>query len=260
MDSLLAAVATGDSGGHASCLIGLRHQGVIGNIAADKAEAARWYRRSVAAGNLGSAVMLGRLCVENEDHVEAFKLFARAVACPDKTLRAEAMFRVAEGYRRGVGIALDHRKAFRFFSRAAEEGHSTAMLMLAAYCDGEDAGGSAAAGVEVDPAAAFAWMRRAADSGDAEACNYLAYRSLNGHGVETDARKAHACFVRAAAADFFLARSALILAQMFEDGQGCDADAAAALVFYKRAAAAAGADENMRDDADLAVARLEETA
>ena len=78
-----------------------------------------------------------------------------------------AQFNLGVCYERGTGVATDAREAVKWYTRAAEAGHTIAQNNVGwCYANGE--------GVVRDFAAARTWWRRAAAAGDADAANGLA--------------------------------------------------------------------------------------
>jgi hypothetical protein len=81
---------------------------------------------------------------------------------------ARAAFQLAMAYRRGArGLDRDGLAARVWMLRAAEDGHTEAMLLLAEMLRNGEGG-------LPDPAVARAWLQRAAETGSAEAARRLA--------------------------------------------------------------------------------------
>ncbi len=70
---------------------------------------------------------------------------------------ADAQFNLGNAYAAGQGACENQEEALRWFERAAEQGHALGQLMAGVFAQ-EGRGGAPR-----DPAAAEAWLRRAAE-------------------------------------------------------------------------------------------------
>lgn len=90
-------------------------------------------------------------------------------------------------YREGHGVVQDHKKAIRWYTLAAQQGHLSAQLYLGdAYRDGS--------GVEQNYGVAFHWYTLAARQRDDEAQYNLGLLYKDGKGVLQDFIRAHMWF------------------------------------------------------------------
>jgi len=92
-------------------------------------------------------------------------------------------FELAHSYRTGQGIPKDSRKAFAWYKKAADRGHTGAMTELGRmYLEG--------LGVHRDYQKAFEWFQRGAMFGNPQAQFNLGLLYFNGLGVPSDLRRA----------------------------------------------------------------------
>jgi len=145
-----------------------------GDVAADPAAAARWYRRAAAQGHRDAQTNLGRLHAQGrgvaEDPERAVKLWHRAAQHGHPV----AQYNLALAYRQGRGVPADPPRAARWLRRAAHQDLAAAQRRIAAwYRQG--------VGVARDPARALAWLDRAAGRGDPRAARQA--RRLRERGV-----------------------------------------------------------------------------
>lgn len=128
---------------------------------------------------------------------------------------AEAQFRLAEMFRRGLGTETNPAEARKWYERAAEQNHAGANYALGkAYFAGEFG--------PRDPAAAASYLRRAADRGHADAKYILATMYETGNGVAPDIQQAAKLMRPAAEAGNSAAQFAF--ARMLHDGAGVPQD------------------------------------
>lgn len=93
---------------------------------------------------------------------------------------AEAHYRLAQAYIRGIGVKKSLRKGLELIQQAADQGHAEAIGGVGYF----HANGF---GVKKDLAAAAEWFRKGADKGGAKAQLNYGQALLNGRGVPTDA-------------------------------------------------------------------------
>ncbi len=91
-----------------------------------------------------------------------FKWFKKAA----EQGHTEAQYELALMYDMGEGVEYDFQKSFYWFEKAAQQGHSAAQYELALIYDVGD-------GVEKDFQKAFYWFKKAAKQGDTRAQNGL---------------------------------------------------------------------------------------
>ncbi len=90
-----------------------------------------------------------------------------------------AQYNLATLYRRGQGVAQDHRQAANWFRKAANQGDASSQFYLAVmFTFGQ--------GVAQDQKQAVNWYRKAADQGHEGAQLHLGNKYLKGEGVEKD--------------------------------------------------------------------------
>lgn len=129
----------------------------------------------------------------------------------------------------GIGTEIDRERAERLYEKAAESGFVVAQKNLAWFY----AGSGDSRGLENPELSAY-WMRKAADSGDAEAQTLYGLRLFHGKGVELDAEEAALYFRLAAGQDY--PPAICVLAECFEHGLGVLRNAATAFGLYEKAA------------------------
>lgn len=122
---------------------------------------------------------------------EAMRLFRKTA---EETGRLDAMHSVAHTYLYGIaGIRQDYDQAFKWFTRAAENGCPQAMYHLG-MCNANGYG------TPVNHKLSADWYRRSAEHGDEDALFELGNCFENGLGVGKDLKKAKDCYSRAAKA------------------------------------------------------------
>ncbi|MEN8195356.1 MAG: Sel1-like repeat-containing protein kinase family protein [Pseudomonadota bacterium] len=169
-----------------------------------------------------------------------------AVARPDfKAKRGSAAQPDAEqAFRRGHESfykAADYAAAFKWYRKAAEQGHARAQFALGYMFD-------QGKGVERDPAAAIKWFRKAAEQGHIDSQYNIAFMYANGTGVKKDYGEGMKWF-RRAAAQCDVASQANI-GFMYEKGWGVPQDVAEAHFWYRLAVANFGK-SSIKNDARL---------
>lgn len=143
-------------------------------------DAAVWFRKSAEQGN--------------EEAKKGLSLLKNTIVEHRKAAEkgdAEAQFRLAECYRKGVGTKKSHEEAVAWYRKAAEQKHAAAQYMLAVcYYKGW--------GVSKSGKDAAAWYRKAAEQGYADAQCGLGGCYLDGVGVSRSNKKAIIWFQKAA--------------------------------------------------------------
>jgi hypothetical protein len=140
---------------------------------------------------------------------------------------AEHQYRLGISYAQGRGVHRDYAEAFRWFSKAADQGYAKAEYNLASmYAQGQ--------GVRQDYKEALRWSRLAADQGDAKAEASLGISYARGEGVPQDYAEAVRWYRKAADQGNPVAQYGLGF--MYYSGHGVARDYAEALRWYRRAA------------------------
>ncbi len=143
-------------------------------------------------------------------------------------------------YAGGLGVPRDPAAAFRWFERAARNGHGAAQTAIgAAYAKGE--------GVEVDYSEAKVWLEKAVAQGYPIAKERLGWLYSHGFGVPKDLSQAIGFYE--SASKFGNPAAKYALAEIYECGEGVEADLGRATELYRAAAA---------DDHPIALRRLAE--
>eukprot|EP00727_Mastigamoeba_balamuthi_P007749 m51a1_g3595 hypothetical protein (598) ;mRNA; r:1176176-1179089 len=223
----------------AGCVGARNALGVRLEAAGDVAEAARCYRAAGDAGHVAALVNLAALLQRGRpdagvprDGPEAARLFERAA----RAGHADAMCALA-GICEAGG---DPARALRLYRSAARLGSARGqhglgvMLAYGRGADPADPEGPAGA-LEARQAEGVAWIRRAAEQGDAQALERLGDLYWFGDGgLRADLEAALAWYRRAAAAGSAVAKCSVAYA--YETGQGAARDLAQAVRWYSEAA------------------------
>ncbi len=118
--------------------------------------------------------------LERGDEYGAFIIYKEAVALFEYS---GAQFNFGLMYFYGRGCKQNYEEAFKWFSKATEQGNAKAQFQLGVmYQKGY--------WVDQSDEEAFKWFSKAAKQGDADAQNELAWMSLNGIVVEKDIKRA----------------------------------------------------------------------
>ncbi len=158
-----------------------------------------------------------------EDNQEAFKWFSMAA----EQGHSRAQYHLGEMYYFGSGVEEDDQEALKWFSMAAEQGHSGAQYHLGGMYD-------FGYGVEEDNQEAFKWFSMAAEQGNSEAQHYLGEMYYFGSGVEEDDQEALKWFSMAAEQGHSEAQ--YYLGMMYDSGSGVEEDNQEALKWFSMAA------------------------
>ncbi len=203
-DWLCAAAARGRA--HAMTEVGLRYSNGAG-VERDLVKAANWFEQGLAAGDvsagtlLAECYLLGKGVAKNEG--KAVALLRDAAAARD----ARAMDQLGNCYHKGIGVTQDDREAFRLYQSAArlnyldsvgnlgvlyltsdktdlgESQSARTQKAVGLFRDGAKEGNAfcmflyarcfeVGTGVEVNPAEAIEWYRRAAEAGSRPALDW----------------------------------------------------------------------------------------
>ena len=96
-------------------------------VAANSAEAEKWYRRAAEAGHAEAQNSLGSLLQTRKDYSEAYSWYGRAAAQG----HVFGTHNLAYLIDLGLGVTQDRRKAVELYMRAAEQGWAESMWNLA---------------------------------------------------------------------------------------------------------------------------------
>jgi TPR repeat protein len=144
----------------------------------DSNEAVKWYLRAAARNGYyaGKAQQfLGDMYFQGAGVKKDYRRAARWYTSAEQSgvAEAEVEFRLGMMYAEGIGVKKDPKESDSWFLKAAEHGNTKAQLVMGTgYLEDK----------RYDEAAK--WIRRAADSGDAEAQDTLAGIYSHGEGVE----------------------------------------------------------------------------
>ncbi len=235
-EDLAAVYATGKP--HAIFQTARRLWDGIG-IAADRAEAIRWFVRAatlghvgareaiVAAAETGNAAAQSNLGVlyEKEGNLPQAALWYRVAA--DKG-DSHARNNLGDLYRTGRGVARDPAKALHWFNLSAAQGNDVAMFHLGAMAE-------AGEGREKDIGEAAAWFRRAAEAGNRGAQYRLGRLYFLGRLGSRDLPKAVASYRKAAEAGYGPAQN--MMGWLHMHGKGVERDYVKARILLGHAAA-----------------------
>ena len=210
--------------------LGTAHRNGQG-VEKDDAEAVKWYRKAVEAGDANAMINLGGMYQNgqgvNKDDWEAVKWYRKSADQGNE----KGMVYLGYAYRDGIGIGQDFREAFKWLSKAADAGNAGAMNMLGAmYRKGQ--------GVERDDAEAVKLYRKAADAELPGAMTNLGFMLERGLGVEQDEREAVKWYRRSA--DAGDARGMNNIGTMYSWGKGGLIQSASEALKWHRKAAVAG--------------------
>jgi TPR repeat protein len=124
-----------------------------------------------------------------------------------------------------LGGEPDMQEAVRWLTAAANQGHTSAMKMLA-ILDLE----SSDAGASIDIKTVIFWLQKAADGKDAQALQMLGDIYLKGQGVEKDENRAVECYEQAARLGYHGAHNTL--AHMYGKGTSTVAENSSRHLFH----------------------------
>lgn len=174
------------------------YTGVAGRV--DDEEARRLLESAASSGgDLLARMWIARVHSRGRMTFQRDEARARAIAAEERSgvrdLAAagdvEAIFLMGTAYDEGLGVAVDHPEALRWYRRAAARGHVLAAHNVGnMYRDGR--------GVEVDHATAVRWWLRAARAGDAIPALRLGEAFEAGRGVPRDPETARFWYGQAA--------------------------------------------------------------
>ena len=197
--------------------------GILGTV--DWKEGKIWFEKSVQNGSALAALALGDYYLydfngeNNYDEAITYYEFA------------EQQGFVSEGigvcYEYALGVEKDDKKAFQYYTLAAERGYDSAVFRLGlSYYYG--------IGTTPDRIEAFYYLKQVADRGNNDAATYVGLMLLKGDGAEKNAEEAVTYLQQAAAANF--ERAQYELANCYLKGEGVEENENLALEWYQKAA------------------------
>jgi len=122
------------------------------------------YREAAAGGSAEAQVWLAWFLDHAEENDEAVSWYRAAAEQGD----AGGMAGLAEMYAKGEGVERDPARARELFEQAAEAGHVTSMIVLAAAWE------NGGLGLTADDSRAGEWLLRAASEGDIQSMERVA--------------------------------------------------------------------------------------
>lgn len=182
--------------------------------------AAKWYEKAVKKDNLLAKMNLGFLYAEGlglqKNSEKAFQIYMAAVQefekhgqiegrLWDQNLGAELMYRCGWMHESGLGTVKDSEAAKAWYEKAANLGHSNAMVNLGVRYTEENFLDSANPLHEK----AVEWFRKAAETGNPEAMLRLGFMYDAGRGVTRNHEEAKVWYQKASALGNAQAESAL---------------------------------------------------
>jgi uncharacterized protein len=178
-------------------------------------------------GDLNSLYGLGLLHMVgkgvDQDFFEAFKWFLKAA----EQGHARAQFELGLLYENGHGVEQNKEVALQWFLKAAEQGDADAQYELGqAYRCGK--------GVDQDFFEAFKWFHKAAEQGYVVAQRLLGYCYLDGKGCEKNEEKSFKWFLKAAEQGDTWGQAHT--GTMYIDGAGVEKNDAEGILWLKQSA------------------------
>ena len=230
-------------------------------VTKDFAEAAKWYRKAAESGFDRAQNTLGYMYQNGlgvpQDHAEAVKWLSRAVDQGN----AAAMGWLGRAYEFGEGVRQNDLTAQYWYEKAIDQGNAYAkralerllsksksqqetqtistprpLSQVVSAKDHKKQGDKYYEGIGVrrEFHEAAKWYRMAAEEGNAEAQNMLAYMLYNGQGVEKNLTEAFKWFSMAANQGFL--SSQFWVGYLYHTGRGVAQNYAEAAKWYRKAA------------------------
>lgn len=190
LTSLRAAAEGGDA--EAQSELGQRFAKGRDGLPADPRQAATWWEKAAASGEVQAIFNLGTLHFNGDlgakDVPRAVELWKRS----GEVLGRSAHL-VADIYYRGNGVPKDEAMGVQWYRKAADLGEAEAQLFVGnLYWDGK--------GVEKSQAKAVTWYEKASAQGVAKAAAFAGDAYERGQGVARDLGKAFSHYRKAAEA------------------------------------------------------------
>lgn len=158
----------------------------------DKAQAAKWLRKSAAQGHVYACRNLGTLYYMGEgvpqDRAEAAVWLRKAAEQGD----VPSCMALSSMYANGIGVPLDKAQAAKWCRKAADQNDGTAQYAMSLIYE-------AGEGLPQDRKKALEWLLKAAENRNADAMLALSRRYAEGDGLPRDRNKAQEWLNRAAA-------------------------------------------------------------
>jgi len=159
----------------------------------------------------------------NGDEAEVFKWWKRAA----ENGHVEAQFKVGDSYQNGRFSDVNNAEAVKWYRMAAEQGHQDAQYNLAIMYSYADE-------VKKDESGAVRLLLQAAEQGHVKASAAMGIRYLEGKGVDKNYTKAFNWLSKAALKDD--TEGQFFIGFMFHDGLGCTPDYVEAAKWFSLAA------------------------
>ena len=180
-------------------------------VAGNQAEAYQWYKKAVEQGCAEAKEAVAKI----EAAIKKREAFDNLVQSANNGV-ASAQYELAERFMNGNGVAENKIEAYRWYRKAAEQGHAEAQNLVGRYLT-EGWGG-----IAKDEYEAVEWYRKAAEQGLAAAEYNFAICLYSGVGINVDYRQAFKLYKRAA--EHGNIEALYCLGYCYENGKG---------VFYK---------------------------
>jgi TPR repeat protein len=230
-------------------------------VAQNYATAREYYQKAAGAGNTEALEHLGFLYEHGDGVAQNYATAREYYQKAAESGNALAMTNLGFLYQNGWGVTQDYAQARQWFQRAADAGDAKAkqaLLRLPSNIptsspspisqplpspspSGADWSAEAKRYLDAkDYAMAFPLLQKAADAGDADAMDNLAWLYRNGLGTKEDDARAGEWYQKAAAAGNVNAMDNL--GWLYENGVGVTRDYAKAREWYAKAADAGNAD------------------
>ena len=136
----------------------------------------------------------------------------------------DEQYSLGEKYYKGDGVEQDYAEAFKWFMKAAEQGHPAAENRVGEMF-------RCGYGVEQNDSESVRWYRKAAEQDNADAQNILAGMYFHGHGVDQNYAVALKWYQKAAKLGNAFAQYSL--GDMYRDGRGVARNYSEAVTWYR---------------------------
>ena len=152
-------------------------------VAEDAVEAVRWYRKAIEQGHTGAQgspdalYASGSMLPKKSPNPSVRYARPRTKVTPGPSGSSDPL------YATGRGIAQDDAEAYKWYRKAAEQGHADAQCKLGFVYSSDKC-------TPQDQAEGTRWYRKAAEQGHADAQVRLGWRYANGQGVAQDEAEA----------------------------------------------------------------------
>ncbi len=206
--------------------------GVLYHQMHDYPEALKWLELSAEQGNVGAQALLGSMYYSGEEiqqnYKQALQFYEHAAEQGDPN--AQAMLGVM--YRDGNGVKIDYAESQKWLELAATQLDTPELwAQLGAYYFNSD---NFFLEVETDYEKGYYWLKKAADSGNAEAQNYLGVINFVGIYVEKNYKEAYKWYKLAENSGCH--KAYIDLGYMYQNGYYVEKNISKALEYYKMSA------------------------